>query len=466
MQVLVVGAGKVGFEIADRLAAEGHDIVVIDKNPLQLQEVAAHLDVMTIVGNGANPAVLEQANVQDCDLMIAVTEIDEVNMIACMAAKQYGVDTCVARIRNPEYTADHRRSLPLSRLGVDLAIDPERLAAEEITRLIRIPLTTEVESFAGGRISIIGLKVDPDAPIIGKPLSETRLPHLLIAALIRDDDVIIPKGSDSIQAADQIFVIGRTESFHAARPLLFGPSLRIRRVAILGAGRIGVSLAQSLSAKGKHRLDVIVIERDAEQASQAAQSLPHALVIHGDGTKIDVLREEGIDEVDAFVAVSGEDHTNLLSTMLAKQLGVKEVITEISRADYVPLAQKAGADAVVVPRLLAASAILRFVRPSQVLSMMMLEEGRVEALVMEPTPDAPVVDRPLREIRFPDGAIVGAILHSAGHAAAEPEIARGDTIIRAGDQVVVFSLPEVVGKVNRFFGGSGQLPQRSKRLDA
>lgn len=152
--------------------------------------------------------------------------------------------------------------------------------------------------------------------------------------------------------------------------------------------------------------------------------------------------------------------------MLAKQLGVKEVITEISRADYVPLAQKAGADAVVVPRLLAASAILRFVRPSQVLSMMMLEEGRVEALVMEPTPDAPVVDRPLREIRFPDGAIVGAILHSAGHAAAEPEIARGDTIIRAGDQVVVFSLPEVVGKVNRFFGGSGQLPQRSKRLDA
>lgn len=466
MQVLVVGAGKVGFEIAARLTAEGHDIVVIDKNPLQLEEVATHLDVMTIVGNGANPAVLEQANVQQCDLMIAVTESDEVNMIACMAAKQYGVATCVARIRNPEYTADSRRSLPLSRLGVDLAIDPERLAAEEITRLIRIPMTTEVETFGRGRISIIGLKADKDTPIIGKPLSETHLPQLLVAALVRDQAVIIPKGSDSIQAADQVFVIGRTESIHAARPLLFGPSFQIKKVAILGAGRIGISLAQSLSAKGKHRLDVIVIERDAGQANLAAQSLPHALVIHGDGTKIDMLREEGIDEVDAFVAVSGEDHTNLLSTMLAKQLGVQEVITEISRADYVPLAEKAGADAVVVPRLLAASAILRFVRPSQVLSMMMLEEGRVEALVMEPTADAPIVNRPLREIEFPNGAIVGAILQSAGDPTAHPEIARGETVIRAGDQVIVFSLPEVVSEVDRFFGGSGQLQQRSKRLNA
>lgn len=466
MQVLVVGAGKVGFEIAQRLTTEGHDIVVIDKNPLALEEVATHLDVMTIAGNGANPAILEEANVHACNLMVAVTEIDEVNMIACMTAKQYGVDRCIARIRNPEYTTSNPRGLSLAQLGIDLAIDPERLAANEITRLIRIPMTTEVEYFASGRISIVGLKPDPDAPIVGRTLHETHLPHLLIAALVRNESVIIPKGSDVIQASDEIFVIGRTENFHAARPLLFGPSFQIQKVAILGAGRIGLSLAQKLTSKGKHRLEVTMIERDAERAAEAARSLPHALVIHGDGTKIDVLREEGIGDVDAFIAVSGEDHVNLLSTMLAKQLGVSEVITEISRGDYVPLAKKAGADAVVVPRLLAVSAILRLVRPSQVLSMMILEEGKAEALEMVPTPDSRVVDQPLRNIAFPPGAIVAAILHNDANPQVEPEIAHGDTIIRAGDRVVVFSLPEVVDEVEDFFGGRGRVWRRNKRPEA
>lgn len=453
MQVVVIGAGKVGFEVALRLSSEGHDVVVIDKNPKALEEVSAHLDVMTVVGNGASPAVLERVGVGKCDLLIAVTEIDEVNMIACMTAKQYGVRTCVARIRNSEYLSHNPHGLSLRKLGIDLVIDPERLATMEIVRLLRTPMATEVDYFVDGRVAVVGLKVDPEAPIVGKPLRECDLPHLLIAALVRNGEVIIPQGDDVVQPSDHLFVIGRTGNFHSARAVLSKPRVHIRKVAILGAGKIGYHLASDLVADRRSEIEVTLIERDPDRAAQAAQALPRVLVIQGDGTKVDMLREEGIGEVDAFVAVTGEDHTNLLSTMLAKQLGVSEAIVEISREDYAPLAKQAGADAVIVPRLLTASMVLRLVRRSRIVSMMILEEGKAEAIELIASPDAPIVGRPLRRSNFPKGAIVGAVLRQgATDAEDEVEIACGDTVIHAGDRVLVFTLPEMVERVERLFG--------------
>lgn len=449
MRIVIVGAGKVGFEIAHRLSREEHDVVVVDKDPDALKEVAEYLDVMTVPGNGASPALLNEIDIESTDVMIAVTEIDEVNMIACMAAKQCGVDVCVARIRNPEYAAAKPRTFSLRDLGIDIVIDPERLAALEIARLLESPTATEVDTFANGQILMSGYIVEPTAPIVGQSLAEVELPNLLIVALIRSDQVIIPKGDDRICAGDQLFVIGRTGHLGAMRPLLGREEIRIQKVAIIGSGRIGAKLAATLTPTGSTNRRVTLIEKDAYTARQAAEALPHVLVVQGDGTKIDVLREEGIAECDALVAVAGEDHTNLLSTMLAKELGVGEVITEISREDYAPLARKAGADAVVVPRLLTVGSVLRLVRRREVVSLTILHQGGAEVLEFLAVEGAAIVGKPLRAVRFPAGAIVGAVQHGG-----KATIAHGNTIIRPGDHVIVFTLPEAAPQVEALFSAS------------
>lgn len=446
MRVIVVGAGKVGFEIAHRLSGEGHDVVVVDKDPEALREIADHLDVMTVTGNGASPRLLEEVGVAKTDVMIAVTETDEVNMIACMAAKRYGVRTCVARIRNPEYTANKPQVLSLKDLGIDIVIDPERLAALEMARLLESPTATEVDLFANDQILVVGYDVGLDAPVAGRTLREIDLPNLLIVALLRGEEVIIPKGDDRIAAGDQLFVLGKKGDLDAIRPLLGLEEMRIRRVAIIGGSRIGVNLATALLSGGTRELQITLVEKDPQRARQVAEALPGALVVEGDGTKIDVLREEGIPECDALVAAAGEDHTNLLSTMLAKRLGVPEVITEISREDYVPLARRAGADAVVVPRLLTVGTVLRLVRRSEIVSLTILHEGKAEVVEFRAAEDSPVVHKPLHAVRFPSGAIVGAVMHDG-----QATIAHGATVIRPGDHVIVFTLPEVVPRLEALF---------------
>lgn len=448
MRIVVVGAGKVGFEIAARLAAEGHDVIVVDKEADALAEVEAHLDVMTYVGNGASPLLLQSIGIEQADLLIAVTEIDEVNMIACMTAKAYGVRTCVARIRNPEYATGGPRAFSLTALGIDLVIDPERLAALEIMRLLETPSATEVELFAEGQVVMAGYMVEPEAPIVGRSLAEIRLADLLIAALIRDDEVIIPQGADRPEAGDQMIVIGCTGKFAPLRKLLGTVERVIRSVVIVGAGRIGVKLAATLRPRRKSGVHVMLVEKDPSRAREVAEALPNVLVVEGDGTKIDVLREEGIGSYDALVAATGEDHTNLLATMLGKELGVGEVVTAISREDYVPLARKAGADAVVVPRLLTVAGLLKLVRPAKhLISLTLLHEGGAEILEFLATSDSPAVGRPLRDLPFPRGAIVAAVLHNG-----KPAVAHGDTVIRPGDRVILFTLPEATEEVEALFG--------------
>lgn len=450
MRIVVVGAGKVGFEIASRLAGGGHDVIVIDKEPEALEAVESHLDVMTYVGNGASPMVLQKIGIADADLLIAVTEIDEVNMIACMTAKAYGARTCVARIRNPEYAASGPRAFSLASLGIDLVIDPERLAALEIMRLLETPSATEVELFADGQVVMAGYMVEPGCALAGRKLADIRLSDLLIAALIRGDEVIIPQGTDYIEAGDQMIVIGRTGSFAPLRKLLGTVDKTIRSVAIVGASRIGLKLAAALRPNRTTEVQVMLIEKSLERAREIAEALPDVLVVEGDGTKIDVLREEGVDDYDALVAVTGEDHTNLLTTMLGKELGVREVITAISREDYVPLARKAGADAVVVPRLLTVAGLLKLVHPAkELLSLTLLHEGSAEILEFLASPDSEAVGRPLWELPFPRGALVAAVLHEG-----RPLIAHGGTVIRPGDRVILFTLPEAAAEVEALFGTS------------
>lgn len=447
LRVVIVGAGKVGFEIAKRLSFESHDVTIIDERPDALEQVSAHLDVMTVVGNGAGPSLLEQVGIDRTHLMVAVTDIDEVNMIACTMAKQYGVKTCVARIRNPDYTSSKSNGLSIKRLGIDHVIDPERLAAHEVERLLQMPFATEVDTFADGQITIAGFEVTSEAPIVGVPLSNLQFPDTLIVALIRDNEVIIPQGDTMIHPNDELFVIGRTPDLTQLRSLIDPRQIKIERVAIIGGGRIGYNLAKALQPRRNSHMHVMLFEKDHRRAQFIAESLPHVLVIEGDGTKIDVLRDEALEECDAFIAVSGEDHTNLLSTMLAHEFGIKVLITEVTREDYVPLARRAGADAVIVPRLLMIGSVIRLVRTSSIVTTAFLHEGKAEALELIAPMGAPFVNKPLRKVRFPHGAIVGAVVNE-GNA----EVARGDTVIRPKDRVIVFALPDVVQKVERLFG--------------
>lgn len=447
LTIIVVGAGKVGFEIALRLSQEGHDIVVVDKDEGALQEVAGRLDVMTISGNGASTATLEQANVSRAQIVVAVTDIDEVNMVACMAAKQYGVPTCVARIRNPDYTTDHPRGLPLQSLGVDLIIDPERLAAQEIGRLLDAPLASDLEYFADGQVVMMGLRIDAESQIAGRTLADCALPDCLIVAVDRGDKLEIPRGNTVVEAGNRVFVVGRTADFQEIRALLGTPAHEIRNVAIVGGSRIGQQLVDLIHPRKRTGVSLALFEKNPVTAQELAKRFPHLLVIEGDATKIDILRDEGGASFDALVAVTGEDHTNLLATMLAKELGVSEVISKISREDYAPLASRAGADAVVVPRLLTVSSVLRLVRKSEIVSMSLLKGG-AETLEFSVSATCRMADHRLREVSFPTRALVGAIFR-----AGDVIIPNGASRVVSGDRVVVFAMSDAVDEVATFFQG-------------
>ncbi len=448
MKIIVIGAGDVGFEIAWRLSREKHDIVVIDSDAEALREVGERLDVMTLCGNGASTAILEEAGADQAGMLIAVTDIDEVNMIACMTGKQYGVPFCVARIRNPEYTANTPHSLSLQRLGIDLVINPESLAAQEIMRLLSVPGATDIDYFADGRVFMLGIRVDTGSPIVGRELAECSLPDCLLVALDRGHEIEIPRGGTVVNAEDRVFVVGRTSDFHEIRSFIAPSAQTIKTVGIVGGSRIGQQLAHMLSSKKSGR-SVVLFEENPVIADRLAQELPQVLIINGDATKIDVLRDEGVSAFDALVAVAVEDHVNLLATMLSKELGVSEVIAKQSREDYVPLAVRAGADAVVVPRLLMVGTVLRLVRGSGIISMALLQSG-AETLEFSVTENCRIAGRKLREVDFPKKALVGAIVRSG-----RVIIPGGESFVETGDRVIVFAAADAVDDVASLFQGNG-----------
>jgi trk system potassium uptake protein TrkA len=457
LKIIVIGAGDVGFEIALRLSREEHDIVVIDSDAQALREVGERLDVMTLCGNGASTAVLDEAGADQAGMLVAVTDIDEVNMIASMTGKQYGVPFCVARIRNPEYTANTPHSLSLQRLGIDLVVNPESLAAQEIMRLLSVPGATDIDYFADGQVFVLGIRVDADSPIVGRQLAQCSLPDCLLVALERGDELEIPRGDTVVEAEDRVFVVGRTTDFGQIRDFI-APSVQpIKTIGIVGGSRIGEQLAHMLIS-GKRGHSVALFEEDPVIADRLARELPQLLIINGDATKIDVMRDEGVAALDAFVTVDVEDHVNLLATMLSKELGVSEVITKISREDYAPLAVRAGADAVVIPRLLMVGTVLRLVRQSEIISMALLQSG-AETLEFSVAEGCRMAGRRLREVDFPKKALVGAIVRS-GHVT----IPGGESLVEAGDRVIVFSAPEAVDDVTSVFQGRGHtgLPRGSR----
>lgn len=445
MKIIIIGAGKVGCQIAKTLSSENHDVTLIEKNDTIRQSAQNNLDVLTILGNGANVRTLEEAGIKQADMVIAVTSSDEVNMIACMTAKQFGVPQKIARIRNPEYL--YANALSREKLGIDLTINPERATAREIVKLLKSPINVaQVQSFAGGKVQLFELKVEDSFPFINQQLKSIIFKYpILVAAIFRNDKIIIPNGEEKITVGDNLYILIKKDYFAGLNEIFNQKPLNMQNVMILGGSRIGIQTALILAKLG---INTKLIERDKERCEKIAEKLPHTLVINGDGTNIDLLKSEGIETIDGFVAVTGFDEDNLLVALLAKHLGTKKVIAKVDRTNYIPILEKIGVDAVVNPRMTTASAILRFIRRGKIISLTLLKEGEAEVIELIVSPHSKIINKPLKKANLPRNSIIGAIVRQD-----KVIIPHGDDIIQPEDKIIIFALSSDIKKIEKIFGG-------------
>ncbi len=448
MKVAIIGAGKVGFEIAGRLNDEGHDIVVIDRCQSRLERVDEKFDCITLKGNGPASTVLKSPTVADSELLVAVTGSDEVNMIACMTAKRVGIPRTIARIRDPEY----HRELVISKedLGVDLVINPEWAAAEEINRLLSIALPVHVEPIARGKVQLLDLTVDENMTTFAhKKLKDLEIPpSCLIVAISRNGDMIIPGGEDTIRPGDILYILGLPAS---VRSLCITTNKKkkqkIHKVLILGGGRIGYYLAERLCSRN---MKVKIIEKNPDKCRELAERLPAALIINADGSDLELLKKEGIRETDAFVSVTGLDEENLLLSLLAKQMGAKRVIAKVSRPGYAPLVERLGVDSAISPRLITVGEILRFIRGGRLLSLVLLLNEQAEVVEVMVQPDSKIAGKHLKKAYLPKRTLIGAIIRNG-----KTIIPHGEDVVLEGDRLVIFTADHNLTAIENLCGLEG-----------
>lgn len=446
MRIMIVGAGEVGYYLSDSLSAEGHEVVLIDRDQERVRRLEKVLNVMTVVGNGASAQVLEQGGIEKTDLFIAVTDIDEVNLVACILSREYGVKRRVARVRNEEFLSP---GSPLNeqRLGLDLLINPDRVMAEEIMRVSDLSEAFEFIDFAGGQVALLGYRIQEGNPTCGMTLEELRdlrgIYDFVIVAIVRGNRTIIPRGQDAIEPGDSFYLVARRTDIAAIEYLLNFTSRAPKKVFIIGGGRVGFLVASHMESK---KIDVRLVEVDLSRCQRLSETLEETMVLNFNGLEAHELIEEGVAEADLVVAVTGSDTTNILSSLLAKHHGAAKCITRIHRPDFIPLLGKLGIDVALSPRLLVASTILRFVRRGAILSVATLLGTDAEVMELVVPDKSDFRGTAIKYLDFPLGANMGAIVRSG-----RVIIPTGDTILQPGDDVVVFSMREAISDVERFF---------------
>jgi len=442
MRVFIVGAGEVGFNTALMLSREGHDVVVVEQDEALAERATENLDALVLHGNGASPKLLSEARIGKADLLIAATNSDEVNIITCLAGKAQGVPRTVARIHNPDYY-DSGEPFAREMLGIDFVIHTEEMAASEIKEALLVPGAVNVETFGEENIEVAEVILEEGSRAVGRSVREVHLPaQSLIVGVVRRGEALVPRGDTVLEARDRVFLIGDRRRISEVVGAVATRTEPVREVMIYGGGRIGLRLALALEKIG---MSIKVIERDEARARYVASQLRKGLVLHDEGVSRDFLLQEGVNGIDAFVAVTGDDRANLLAAMYARQLGARMTIAGMSRGEFAPLADALGIDITISPRLLAAGAILRFVRQGEVVAVTLLESG-AEMIELRVPERCRVAGRPLSEAGFPRDALVGAVLRDG-----ELIIPSGRDVLRPGDDVVVFSLGTAVDEVERLF---------------
>ncbi len=442
MYVVMVGMGEVGRYVTQVLQSEQHDVVAIDNDKDALDRVGERADVATLTGYGSSLEVLKQARAHEADLVVAVTNFDEINLLAALASKHLGARRTIARLQGKEYS-NIEEGIQYGMLGIDVVLNPRVLVAQEMAKIARSHGALDVISLAGNRIEVVQLELAANSKVLHKPLLNLHLPEqVLVAAVVRDRELFVPGGADVLLPGDRVYLVGRSGHMESVEEQFCG-GREAARVCIVGGGVVGEALARQLVAAD---IEVLVIEKGRDAAEKLAMAHPKVTVVQGDGTNLTLLEEELVGSYDLFCACSHEDEVNLMSGLLAKRVGVKRTVCLVHRPDYMDIYRQLGIDVVLSPRLVASDHILRWVRQTELKSLTILEGGQAELLELEASEGSRVLGTPIRRLNFPRGAILGAIV-SQGTA----RVPRGDDLIQAGDTVVVLTTSATRSQVERLF---------------
>lgn len=431
-----------GYSVAQRLVQDEHDVYIIEKSADRIRNLENSLDVSIVQGNGTSLRLLNEIGMDDVGMLIAVTDSDEVNMLACSVAKIAGIPRTIARVRDNEYLKDSNSEVQ-ERLGVDLFINPELVTAQELVQVLQTPAALDVEDFASGAVRLMEFKVSEDIPYVGKKLRDIRFPAgVLIVGILRNGEMIIPHGESQLLPYDKVFILGAKDSmtevtreFHEENM-----GLRTKRVVLVGAGLIGCNLAILLERAG---FIVKVIEKDLKRCEYLANLVDNTMVINGDGTNMELLEAEEISDSDAIICLTNDDKLNLLVALLAKHLGVPKTIVRVGRPEYIVLMEQVGIDIVFSPRLLTSGEILRMVRRGEnVINISTFEGSKAEAVEVELSEVSPIVNCALKDLKLPGKALIGAIVRNGATI-----VPTGNTVLEARDHIIFFTLPDYVNKL-------------------
>lgn len=447
MRIVIIGVGEVGFHVAKALSQKDFDITIIDNNPEKCRRASEHLDVKVVQGNGASPKNLIEADVKNADYVFALTRTDEVNLIASQQARELGANKVIARLRNQQYS-DRNSIIKPEKFGIDLVIHPEKEACAEIVRLVEHPFATKVMDFEGGRLKMLGIQINSNSQIIGRSVRElcydSKESKFGIVSVVRRDKTIVPWGDFIFKSNDRAYFIIKTKHLDELLQLLDIPQVSNKRIMIFGGEKIGYSFAKLMQNEKSIRL----VEPRREKAELIATGLTDTMVINADCTDTEFLRSENIQDVESFIAVTHDEKTNILSGMLAHQMGARQTIIHISTTEYLPLLQELGIGAIISKNMATVNRIIRKIYSDKTeTDLIAFEEIDVDVIELIPQSGSKITQEALKDINFPKDSIVGVINHHGNLS-----IARGSSRITEEDTVLVFSKTNAIPRLRKIFG--------------
>ena len=447
MKIIIAGAGDVGFHLAKLLSYESQDTYVIDQDGEKLHYINNHLDVFTKKGDATSIKLLQEIGIDSADLLISVTDSQNTNFTISVIGKSLGVKKTIARIDNPEFLKSNQ--IDFKKFGLDFMISPEELAAEEIKMLLNQSSFNDTVTFENGLFNVMGTTLDYKSPLLDKSVKEARKTFsnvdFITIAIKREgvSQTIIPRGDTQYKLKDQVYFSVPNSSLEKLYPIVGKEHIAIKNVMILGGSSIGAKTARNLC---EENFKVTLIEKDREKSQLLAEELNNTLLINGDGRDIELLEEENIRDMDAFVAVTGDSETNIMSCLVAKSKGVKKTIALVENMDYINISQTIGINTLINKKLIAASSIFRHIRKGEILALANLHNIDAEVFEFEVLPDSPVTEHPIKDLKFPRDAVFGGIIRDG-----KAFMSDGDFQIKSGDKAIVFCLPEAISTVENLF---------------
>ena len=445
MKIVIAGAEDIGNHLAKMLSGNGHDITVIDSDAKLLADVASLADVITVEGDTTTFTVLRKAAVRRCDLFIAVQATENDNILSAIMAKQLGAKKAIARIDNNEYLEPNNKEMFIN-MGIDYLFYPEKVAANEVINLLGHSSSTEFVDFSGGKLSLVVFRLEPTSPLVGMPVYESEesvepLTYRTVA-ISRDGETIIPKVGESYMVGDMVYTITMHDAVDDVMELSGKSNVQVNNMMILGGSRIGIQIASAL----QRSVNIKMIDYNADKAYRLAEMLQNTLIVHQDGRDTEAMMEEGLSNMDAFVAVTGRSETNILTAMLAKRLGVKKVIAEVENMNYINIADSVGVDTIINKKIVTASNIFRFTMNTDVLAIKCLTGSDAEVMEFIVKPNSMATKSTIGDLGLPSDALIGGIVRGD-----KVFIATAATQIMAYDRVVVFAMPSAIRSIGDYF---------------